>query len=189
MYYEGVAKRSPSALAWGVSQEVNMSETSVCRKRLSQYCNGNGVDIGSGGDSIVPIAIAIDLPQPYNLVGTDPIHLSGDATKLHWFTDECLDYVYSSHLIEDFNDTVGVLTEWWRVIKVKGVLVIVAPVEEVYREQASPEQYNQAHIYDDFNIEYIINVVENWDDAEIVYLCPLIDNYSFNIVIQKIKKV
>jgi hypothetical protein len=73
-------------------------QTSKCRTRLAPYCIGCGVDLGPGGDPITETAIRVDLPQPYSDVGLLPPQLTGDARKLIWFRDACLDYVYSSHL-------------------------------------------------------------------------------------------
>ena len=42
------------------------SETSKCRPRLAKFCVGYGIDIGPGGDPIVPAAIRVDLPNPYS---------------------------------------------------------------------------------------------------------------------------
>ena len=39
------------------------------------------------------------------------------AKDLYWFRDGVLDYVYSSHLLEDYVDTEAVLREWLRVLR------------------------------------------------------------------------
>ena len=77
--------------------ESRESETSKCRSSLARFCKGNGLDVGYGGDPIVPTAICLDLYTPYAHYHTHPQHLHGDASNLHWFTDECLDYIYSTH--------------------------------------------------------------------------------------------
>lgn len=82
-----------------------MSETSKCRERLKKFCIGYGLDIGYGGDPIIPGAITVDLAIPYTKVGDAPLNLGGDARNLYWFADNSLDYVYSSHLLEDFDAT------------------------------------------------------------------------------------
>ena len=45
------------------------SETSRCRERLRHFCCGYGIDVGYGGDTIIPSAITVDLPTPYTKVG------------------------------------------------------------------------------------------------------------------------
>lgn len=108
-----------------------ISETSRFRDKVVQYCQGNGIDCGSGGDPVVPTAIQIDLPViNYGqgpMVDKYPVQLKGDATRLYWFKDGTLDYVFSSHLLEDFADWVPVLSEWIRVIRSGGYLVILMP--------------------------------------------------------------
>ena len=89
-----------------------ISETSKCRGRLAPFCKGDGLDVGYGGDPIVPHAICMDLPQKYAAYESHVQHLHGDATNLHWFRDGALDWVYSSHVLEDFPDTSTVLNEW-----------------------------------------------------------------------------
>ena len=93
----------------------SISETSRSRTTLAPFCEGYGVDLGFGGDPIAPHAIRVDLPRPYTAVGDLSVQLGGDATDLVWFRDGVLDFVYSSHLLEDFDDTERVLREWLRV--------------------------------------------------------------------------
>lgn len=111
---------------------AHVSETAKYRDLTVPFCHGNGVDIGSGGDPVVPWAISVDLPvddfHRYN-AGADgwgTIQWRGAATELP-FKDGTLDFVYSSHLLEDFFDWVPVLLEWTRVLKAGGMLVILVP--------------------------------------------------------------
>ena len=80
------------------------SETSKCRARLSPFCLGYGLDLGFGGDPINTAAIRVDTPKPYAYTGDAPVQLGGDARVLHWFRDGVRDYIYSSHLLEDFSE-------------------------------------------------------------------------------------
>lgn len=105
---------------------MSESETSKYRDICAPYCQANGVDIGAGGDPIVPHAISVDLPSPYTSVGGSPIHWRGDGLNLP-FKDGTLGFVYSSHLLEDFLDWRPALTEWSRVLEVGGHLVIILP--------------------------------------------------------------
>lgn len=116
-----------------------VSETSKYRHLTVPHCRGNGVDIGCGGDPVVPSSIRFDLPPAeyakYHS-GNPPefdIHYGGDATSLP-FKDGTLDYVYSSHLLEDFADWEPIVREWLRVIKPGGRLVILIPDKELWAE-------------------------------------------------------
>jgi predicted SAM-dependent methyltransferase len=169
------------------------SETSKARPRLSKFCRGNGIDLGYGGDPIVPSAITMDLPSPYTKVGAHAQNLAGDARDLYWLKDNVLDYVYSSHLLEDFSskETAAVLREWLRVIKVGGVLVLYGPDQQAYlaccREKGNVP--NPGHKVDDYGLRYIKEILElNFrGQYTIVHEIGLVDNYSFDLVVRKLK--
>ncbi len=167
-----------------------MSETACIREEVLSYCCGNGLDIGYGGDPVVPTAITIDLPPPYiPHLGRHPQNLRGDGANLHWFRDGVLDYVYSSHLIEDFPETAPVLKEWLRVVKPGGYLILVAPVEKIYREhcRTTGQEYNTNHKIVDMSAAYIVSQL---DQLKIPYRVEkridLIGYYGFILVVQKI---
>lgn len=132
------------------------SETSCVRDLLAKYCIGDGVDLGFGGDPIVPSAICLDMDTPYNLVGNAPQHLHGSADDLP-FKDGVLSYVYSSHLIEDFDyeTQLVLLNEWLRVLKFGGLVVICAPDEIRFRKHCSEtgQQLNLAHVNEDYSLK------------------------------------
>lgn len=131
-----------------------MSETRKWRHLTARYCVGCGLDLGSGGDPVTPGAISVDLPPDefaaYLAVDFQraPIHLRGDVRRLTWFTDEALDYVYSSHVLEDFalEEWPAILREWARVVRVGGHMVILIPEHERFRERVAHGQPdNPAH--------------------------------------------
>lgn len=166
-----------------------MSETAKCRKRLKKFVKGYGVDIGYGGDPILDQAITIDLAEPYIKVGDHSLNLAGDARNLYWFRDEVLDFVYSSHLLEDFEDTKEVLTEWLRVLTIEGYLILFCPVEQAYREycKSMGQPRNQAHKIDNFDLVYVKKILDEIGVTEIIHFNPLVDIYSFELVAKKVK--
>ncbi len=168
-----------------------ISETSKCRGRLAQYCEGYGIDIGYGGDPIVPWAITIDMPRPYTQVGDSPLNLGGDARSLHWFTDEALDFVYSSHLLEDFKDTRHVLLEWLRVLAVGGNFILYGPVEQIYREHCARtgQPHNPGHQIEGFGLPYVEEILAGIGCTEIIHANPLVDDYAFELVARKRKSL
>jgi len=167
-----------------------VSETSQCRERLKKYCAGYGLDIGYGGDPIVPSAIKVDLPKPYMNVGGAPLNLGGDAMNLYWFTNNCLDYVFSSHLLEDFDPkkTRDVLYEWLRVLKPGGHLILYLPDEQKYRKHCKEtgQPYNQNHKVENFSLRYVKSLLRDISGIEIVHENPLCEKYSFEMVIKKV---
>lgn len=113
------------------------SETSKYRSLTTPYCSGCGVDVASQGDAVVPWAINFDLPQEEfayynsNHLPHGPIQLRGHADKLP-FESDSLDFVYSSHLLEDYTDWMPVLKEWVRVVKPGGHLIVLIPDRELW---------------------------------------------------------
>jgi len=166
-----------------------LGETSRCRERLKKFCVGHGLDLGYGGDPIVPSAITVDLPQPYTKVGDAPLNLGGDARNLYWFRDDILDYVYSSHLLEDFDaaETKNILIEWLRVLKVGGNLVLYLPDEQRYRKHCmeTGQSYNPSHKIDKFSLDYLKSLLKDIPNIKIIHGNPSCEEYSFEIVLQK----
>lgn len=102
---------------------------------MEPYCRGYGLDIGFGGDPINDLTIRMDLPNPYAYTGDLPVQLSGDCCDLRWFQACVLDFVYSSHVLEDFDEheTEPLLREWTRVLQVGGFLILLLPDSDALR--------------------------------------------------------
>lgn len=150
---------------------MSQSETSKFRHITAPYCTANGVDIGSGGDPVVPHAISVDLPDPYTRVGDAPIQWRGNGLDLP-FKDGTLGWVHSSHLIEDFADWWPALTEWTRVLQPGGHLVILLPDRERWAAAlARGQPPNLAHKHEG-------SVGELTTYCEKLGLVPIMDGYA-----------
>jgi SAM-dependent methyltransferase len=128
-----------------------MTETAKYRTLTTKYCEGCGVDVASQGDPVVPWAMNFDLPDDeFNFYNSNhpphgPIQLRGHADKLPFCT-RSLDFLYSSHLLEDYTDWNPILGEWVRVIKPGGNLVILIPDRELWVAAcAAGQPPNDAH--------------------------------------------
>jgi len=173
------------------------SETSKCRERLKKYCVGMGLDIGYGGDPIVPEAITLDLHKPYGAPAWNenkaPQNLKGDCRNLYWFRDNVFDYVFSSHLLEDFEleEMMDILVEWIRVIKIGGYLVLYLPDQQKYlahcgKNGTSP---NENHKILNFGCHFLATeVIPYFYEKTILnplYYNDHCDEYSFEAVFRK----
>jgi predicted SAM-dependent methyltransferase len=167
-----------------------MSETALARPVLAKYCTGMGVDLGFGGDPIVPTAITFDMESPYTNVGGSGQILKGDVRNLSMFCDNSLDFIFQSHLLEDFTweELPSIVYGIRRILKPGGLFVNCMPVEQVYKKhcEATGQPHNQAHQNHDFSLEtFKVRVLDLTGPWDLVYECSLIDTYSFHIVVRK----
>lgn len=113
--------------------EQDGGETGRNRNWFLPFCRGTGVDLGCGCAPIHERAIRIDRTEGHG-------HITGDVSSLPWFQDGVLDYVYASHVLEDFADWWPVLREWTRVIRVGGHLCIAVPDHQEFRKAVAAGQ-------------------------------------------------
>jgi predicted SAM-dependent methyltransferase len=177
------------------NRTVHQSETSRCRERLAPYCVGSGLDVGFGGDPIKRDAICVDMPSPYTCVGLSPQHLSGTCANLKWFRDGVLDYVFSSHLIEDFSYTEqqAIVREFLRVIRPGGRVVLYQPDQQKFEEHCrkTGQPLNDAHKEKDYSLRTFLDNVfvplqHEGLGIRALHWKEQVDWYSFEVVIEKL---
>lgn len=106
------------------------SETAKIRNKVIKYCTGSGADLGCGNDIITPWAVGVDQRTTVDRVWIK--HVT-DVSKELPFKTESLDFVFSSHCLEDISNTENTLKEWIRVIKPGGFLVLYLPHKDLYK--------------------------------------------------------
>lgn len=140
-------------------KDRTISETSKVRHLVLGYCNGNGCDIGFGGDKIKKTdCVGIDYAQPYTNTGKDMVDIACDVMKEPVPVDDnTFDYVYSSHLIEDFVDTKAALTEFIRILKPGGNLILVFPDQPAYEKHCrrTGQPLNMYHVHKDMGLKFM----------------------------------
>lgn len=140
-------------------------ETSVVRSIVLPLIPAkcHGIDIGFGGDKIREDFIGCDLPRPYGEYCGYHIDLPCDVTKGIPAKNDTFDVVYSSHLIEDFEDTCSVLKEFFRICKPKGKIILVFPDQAKYVESCAKNgtEPNKAHKIPDMGIIYMLKVLSS----------------------------
>ena len=166
------------------------SETSKSKDILAPYCTGIGMDVGYGGEKVVPTAWAFDLPNPYTCVGEERQQLRGDCRKFPFLCDYALDYIYSSHVLEDFTygELEDIIAEWRRVLKLGGLLITNCPDQKKFLEhcQKTGQGINEAHKEPNFSLEnFKYRVINRCGDWEVVYEQDNFDDYSWLQVLRK----
>lgn len=136
-------------------------ETSKARSRreregfFEKYCRGRGLDVGYGGDAVVPGCRGWDIEH-------------GDAHLLAGVPDAEFDFVYSSHLLEHLADTTLALGNWWRVLKPGGHLLLYIPERDLAeRKKTLPSDMSLDHKH------YFL--VDRDDPPDTIGLVPLIE--------------
>src|SRR5690349_8979715 len=113
-----------------------MSETDTCREELAPFCQGIGMDVGFGFSKIVPSAWGHDMPSSYTRVGEDRQQLRGDCRSFPFLCDGALDYIFGSHILEDFYYSElreQIIPEWRRVLCDGGLLIVNCPDQERFK--------------------------------------------------------
>lgn len=98
------------------------------------YLQGKALDIGCGQRKVWDSLIGVDSCKDYNGNRPPSVDIVGEGHELSMFTDECMDGVFSSHLLEHFFEerVVDILAEWARVLKPGGFLVLYLPSANLY---------------------------------------------------------
>jgi predicted SAM-dependent methyltransferase len=168
-----------------------VSETAACRHDLARFCTQRyGLDVGAGGDRIVPHAWTLDLYQAYTSVGNERQQLRGDCRSLSFLCDNALDWIYSAHVCEDFyyTELVNVLTEWRRVINIGGLLITNCPDQQRFKKWIAEHSQgdNLAHKEQTFNLANFKKCLDECGPWEEVYEIPDDGRYSFYYVCRKV---
>ena len=153
-----------------------MSETSKYRSLVAPYCfirnpdpirfplpwfsdmvPGVGIDLASGGDPIVPWSFQLELPHDRyayynsNQPVRGPIQLRGDAFFHRAVEGDSLDWVFSSHLLEDasLEDWPRIFKLWSSYLKPGGYLLLLIPDRELWAKAlANGQPPNNAHCHE-----------------------------------------
>lgn len=155
-------------------------ETTKTRFRLQSYIYGEGVDLGCGCDKVNSKAIGVDK------IAVPGVDFLSDVRKLNFFEDNSFDYVYSSHTLEDLEDTRAALVEWWRILKPQGFLILYLPNKNLYPNIGQPGA-NIAHKHDfvSSDITEIIGTIGGFS-VEHEKLYGGGNEYSFLLIVRKI---
>jgi len=147
------------------------AESMKIRWELVPYTRGRGLDLGCGPWKPFSHFIGVDNNVDERLFGiraTAADLIIPNCSNLDIFSNDSMDFVFSSHLLEHIQDYESALREWWRVIKPGGRLCLYLPHKEFYPNIGTPMS-NPDHKHDfmpDDIIETMKKVSGAWDLIE-----------------------
>lgn len=95
-----------------------------------------GIDIGCGTNRLGMEVLAIDANPLRKYAHADIVHDCKDIEinkevrfngLTYTFKNNELDFIFSSHCLEDFDDIPSVFRNWWRKLKVGGLMILFLP--------------------------------------------------------------
>jgi SAM-dependent methyltransferase len=183
-----------------IPRRARHGETSKARARrirenfFEKFCRGKGLDIGYGGDLLAENCLGLDIED-------------ADAHDLGGIEDETFDFVYSSHTLEHLFKPEVALSNWWRVLKPGGYLILYLPDRDLYEKKKTlPSRWSVSHecyfLLDEDDPPDTIGVLglveRTLSDYAVVYaktcseghtitdpLIPSDGEYSIEVVLQK----
>jgi predicted SAM-dependent methyltransferase/ADP-heptose:LPS heptosyltransferase len=134
-------------MTWNIADPQG-NEAAKISWEIVKWTRGRGLDIGAGMYRTFPHFITVDNNADARLFGHNmprPDLFVPHAAELGLLADGCMDFVFSSHLLEHIEEDrlVKVIREWWRVVKLQGFMVLYLPDEDEYpkvgEEGANPD--------------------------------------------------
>ena len=146
-------------------EDKQADESSKVRWELVPYMLGRCLDLGCGPFKVFPHFTGVDNGHHWGTQGADVVVET--AEDLGIFATQSHDCVYSSHLLEHFNyeDLPKILTEWMRVLKSGGHLILHVPDKDEYPnigERGANADHKFDPTYENI-IEAMDKLTSSWD--------------------------
>jgi SAM-dependent methyltransferase len=145
----------------------------------TRYFVGDGIDIGSGPDPLFQYVEQFPLMRSCRSWDLP----DGDAQLLATIPDASLDFAHSSHCLEHMHEPSAALSNWLRVLKPGGHLVVMVPDEDLYEQGVFPSTYNSDHKW-----TFTIAKTRSWSPVS-VNLTRLLQGHSAGAEILKIERL
>ncbi len=149
------------------------------RRFATRWIVGEGIDIGCGPDPLSRLADFFPLMRslkPWDMP-------DGDAMLMAGVADESYDFVHSSHCLEHLVDPLRAMTNWVRICKPGGHLVITVPEEDLYEQGVWPSTFNADHKW-----TFTILKSKSWSPRSISVL-NLLAAFQEQVEILKVEKL
>jgi len=123
-----------------------------------KFLVGCGIDIGAGKDSVGAHKNLFPLMGHVHAWDWD----DGDAQYLSLVDPETFNFVHSSHCLEHMVDPKVALSNWFKVLKPGGHLIITVPDEDLYEQGVWPSTFNEDHKH-----TFTIHKISSWSPVSI----------------------
>lgn len=125
---------------------TNETQKAVQRRLYDQrfarrYLRGHGIDIGAGSDGLQKYRQWFPLMASCSSWDIE----NGDAQFMESVPNGVFDFVVSSHCLEHMVDPHEALTNWLRITKPLGHVIITVPDEDLYEQLSWPSKFNPDH--------------------------------------------
>lgn len=154
---------------------------------INRYFSGNGMDIGGKPD---PLGLYQEFFCQMKSVKSWDWE-DGDAQIMAGVPNDKYDFVHSSHCLEHLVDPREGLSNWLRVVRPGGYLIVTVPDEDLYEQGIFPSTFNKDHKWTFTICKHtswsnrsinILDLVRNLvDEAELVRLEQLSATYRFDL--------
>lgn len=121
---------------------------------IEKFLKGHGIDVGCGTNRLSKDIVSIDQNPDKKYAHADIVHNCHDLNckyftfreYVYTFDSNSLDFIFSSHCLEDFEDIPIVYMNWWRKLKPNGFMILLLPDMENGRyPRCDDPQGNPSH--------------------------------------------
>jgi SAM-dependent methyltransferase len=147
--------------------------------KFSQFIVAPGLDIGFGGGNFGTGGYK----PAFDFIGIDQNFPDYDGVHLP-FPDDMFETVHASHVLEHIDDASTALTQWFRVLKVGGHLIINVPHQFLYEKKSElPSKWNKEHkdFYTPGQLLYFIERILTPNTYRVVYCRDNDWDFNYNI--------
>ena len=138
----------------------------------------NGVDVGCGTARIDDMIVSVDQQPDYRYAHAQIVW---DCRNLDIFADNALDFIFSSHCLEDFENIKDVFYAWWRKLKPDGLMLLLLPDMETGRYPAVDDPRGNPSHRTNTGKNFVLSMLETLrNEARIEYEVLQIDTIPHN---------
>lgn len=131
-------------MSWSITAPEG-NETAKVHDRIAPFVWGHGCDLGCGCWKLKvqksPQTSCLGVDMGLSPQACQEADVIADVANLTMFKDECFDYVYSSHTLEDLPYPEAILREWWRLVKPGGNFILYLPLTRKVAKKLGREDW------------------------------------------------